>query len=106
MVSSDGIADEVLAVIGHTELDLTSRRCDRFWINDLVVFKGDSLFNGPWCTWQALIVGCEVIVRVSDVVVTSESQTDLDDLGLYLKSVYPETRTNSGDILDNVSMTF
>ena len=38
--------------------------------------------------------------------VTSESQTDLDDFGLYLKSVYPETRTNSGDILNYVGMTF
>jgi hypothetical protein len=38
--------------------------------------------------------------------VTSESQTDLDAFGLYLKSVYPETRTNSGTILDYVGMTF
>ena len=38
--------------------------------------------------------------------VTSESQTDLDDFGLYLKSVYPETPTNSGAILDYVGMTF
>jgi hypothetical protein len=38
--------------------------------------------------------------------VTSESQTDLDAFGLYLKSVYSETRTNSGIILDYVGMTF
>ena len=38
--------------------------------------------------------------------VTSESQTDLDSIGLYLNSVYPETRTNSGERLEYVGMTF
>ena len=47
-----------------------------------------------------------IVLHVDDLMVTSESQTDLDDFGLYLKSVYPETRTNSGDILDYVGMTF
>ena len=47
-----------------------------------------------------------IVLHVDDLMVTSESQTDLDDFGLYLKSVYPETRTNSGDTLDYVGMTF
>ena len=47
-----------------------------------------------------------IVLHVDDLMVTSESQTDLDDFGLYLKSVYPETRTNSGAILDYVGMTF
>ena len=38
--------------------------------------------------------------------VTSESLEDLDAFGLYLKSVYPETRTTSGTLLDYVGMTF
>ena len=47
-----------------------------------------------------------IVLHVDDLMVTSESQTDLDNFGLYLKSVYPETRTNSGEILDYVGMTF
>jgi hypothetical protein len=47
-----------------------------------------------------------IVLHVDDLMVTSESQTDLDAFGLYLKSVYPETRTNSGTILDYVGMTF
>jgi hypothetical protein len=41
-----------------------------------------------------------------DLMVTSESQDDLDSFRLYLKRVYPETRTTSGTILDYVGMTF
>ena len=37
---------------------------------------------------------------------TSECQADLDNFGLYLRSVYPETRTNSGEKLDYVGMSF
>jgi hypothetical protein len=47
-----------------------------------------------------------IAIHVDDLMVTSESQTDLDNFGLYLKSVYPETRTNSGETLDYVGMTF
>ena len=47
-----------------------------------------------------------IVQHVDDLMVTSESQTDLDNFGLYLKSVYPETRTNSGETLDYVGMTF
>ena len=47
-----------------------------------------------------------IVLHVDDLMVTSESQTDLDNFGLYLKRVYPETRTNSGDILDYVGITF
>jgi predicted lactoylglutathione lyase len=47
-----------------------------------------------------------IVLHVDDLMVTSESQKDLDNFGLYLKSVYPETRTNSGETLDYVGMTF
>jgi D-serine dehydratase len=40
------------------------------------------------------------VLHVDDLMVTSESQDDLDTFGLYLKRVYPETRTTSGTILD------
>ena len=41
-----------------------------------------------------------IVLHVDDLLVTSESQTDLDAFGLYLKSVYPETRTNCGTMMD------
>jgi D-serine dehydratase len=47
-----------------------------------------------------------LVLHVDDLMVTSESQDDLDTFGLYLKRVYPETRTTSGTILDYVGMTF
>jgi D-serine dehydratase len=46
------------------------------------------------------------VLHVDDLMVRSESQDDLDTFGLYLKRVYPETRTTSGTILDYVGMTF
>jgi Reverse transcriptase (RNA-dependent DNA polymerase) len=47
-----------------------------------------------------------IVLHVDDLLVTSESQEDLDAFGLYLKSMYPETRTTSGTVLDYVGMTF
>ena len=47
-----------------------------------------------------------IALHVDDLMVTSESLEDLDAFGLYLKSVYPETRTTSGTLLDYVGMTF
>ena len=47
-----------------------------------------------------------IVLHVDDLMVTSECQADLDNFGLYLKSVYPETRTNSGEKLDYVGMSF
>ncbi len=47
-----------------------------------------------------------VVLHVDDLMVTSVNQCNLDSFGKYLKSVYPETRTNSGAILDYVGMTF
>jgi hypothetical protein len=47
-----------------------------------------------------------VVLHVDDLMVTSVNQCNLDSFGKYLKSVYPETRTNSGVILDYVGMTF
>ena len=39
-----------------------------------------------------------IILHVDDLMVTSECQADLDNFGLYLWSVHPETRTNSGEM--------
>ena len=39
-----------------------------------------------------------VVLHVDDLMVTSVNQCNLDSFGKYLKSVYPETRTNSGAI--------
>ena len=38
--------------------------------------------------------------------VTSEGQKSLDKFGLYLKRMYPETRTTTGTILNYVGMIF
>jgi hypothetical protein len=46
------------------------------------------------------------VVHVDDLLVTSVSQPNIDLFGLYLKSVYPETRTASGLIVDYIGMTF
>jgi hypothetical protein len=43
---------------------------------------------------------------VDDLMATSQSQDDLDTFGLFLKSVYQETRTTSGSRLDYIGMTF
>jgi hypothetical protein len=45
-------------------------------------------------------------VYFDDLMVISENQDALDTFGLYLKRVYPETRTTSSTILDYVGMTF
>jgi hypothetical protein len=45
------------------------------------------------------------VLHVDDLMVTYESQDDLDTSRLYLKRVYPETRSTSGTILDYVNMT-
>ena len=46
------------------------------------------------------------LLYVDDLMMTSESQDDLDTFGLYLKREYPVTRITSGTILDFVGMTF
>ena len=46
------------------------------------------------------------VLHMDALMMTSESQVDLDALGLYLESVHPKTRTTSGTKLDYVGMTF
>ena len=43
---------------------------------------------------------------MDDLLVTSENELHIDAFGVYLKSVYPETKTNTGRVLDYVGMTF
>ena len=47
-----------------------------------------------------------IALHVDDLMVTSESQKDLIMSGLYLKRMYPETRTTTGTILNYVGMIF
>jgi hypothetical protein len=47
-----------------------------------------------------------IVLHVDDLMVTSVAQRNLDAFGAYLKTVYPETRTNKGAVLDYIGMTF
>ena len=47
-----------------------------------------------------------IVVHVDDLMVTSVSRLHIDAFGTYLKSVYPETKTSIGRVLDYVGMTF
>ena len=47
-----------------------------------------------------------IVVHVDDLLVTSENRLHIDAFGVYLKSVYPEAKTNTGSISDYVGMTF
>ena len=47
-----------------------------------------------------------IVVHVDDLLVTSISLLHIDTFGTYLKSVYPETKTSLGQVLDYVGMTF
>ena len=47
-----------------------------------------------------------VVLHVDDLFVTSEKFEDLNDLDLYLKSVYIDTKSRTGEVIDFVGMTF
>jgi hypothetical protein len=47
-----------------------------------------------------------IALHVGDLMVTSESQKDVNMFGLYLKRIDPETHTTTGTVLDYVGMTF
>lgn len=47
-----------------------------------------------------------VVVHVDDLFVTSASESNLKAFCSYLKSVYPETKETTGDIIDYIGMTF
>jgi Reverse transcriptase (RNA-dependent DNA polymerase) len=82
------------------------------WYNDLKSkLTADSFVENPYdrCVFNKIGKSgkqISIVLHVDDLMVTSESQDDLDTFGLYLKRVYPETRTTSGTILDYVGMTF
>jgi Reverse transcriptase (RNA-dependent DNA polymerase) len=82
------------------------------WYNDLKSkLTADGFVENPYdrCVFNKIGRSgkqISIVLHVDDLMVTSESQDDLDIFGLYLKSVYPETRTTSGTVLDYVGMTF
>jgi hypothetical protein len=47
-----------------------------------------------------------IVVHVDDLLITSESQSNLDMVDTYLKSVYPETKLCAGLIINYIGMTF
>jgi hypothetical protein len=47
-----------------------------------------------------------LVLHVDDLFVTSENVEDLSDLDIYLKSVYNETKSRTGKVIDFVGMTF
>ena len=47
-----------------------------------------------------------IAIHVDDLLVTSASKANIDEFGRYLQSVYPETRTMSGSVIDYIGMTF
>ena len=47
-----------------------------------------------------------VALHVDDLLCTAVNQKDLDGLGEYMRSVYPETRTKKGRVIDYIGMTF
>jgi Reverse transcriptase (RNA-dependent DNA polymerase) len=82
------------------------------WYNDLKSKLGDNSFvKNPYDRCVFIKIGrsgnqISIVLHVDDLMVTSQSQDDLDTFGLYLKSVYPETRTTSASRLDYIGMTF
>jgi Reverse transcriptase (RNA-dependent DNA polymerase) len=46
------------------------------------------------------------VVHVDDLMVTSVSESDLNDFCAYLKDMYPETKETRGDVVDYIGMTF
>jgi len=47
-----------------------------------------------------------VLVHVDDLFITCINESSLDEFDRYLLSVYPETKTKTGKVLDYVGMTF
>jgi hypothetical protein len=96
-------------------LDEAPYRCvesSLLWYNDLKSKLGDDGFvENPYdrCAFHKFGRSgnqVSIVLHVDDLMVTSQSQDDLDTFGLFLKSVYPETRTTSGTSLDYIGMTF
>ena len=89
-------------------LDKALYRCveaSLLWYKDLKSkLVADGFIENPYdrCLFNKLGSSgkqISIVLHVDDLMVTSEIQKDLDNFGLYLKSVYPETRTNSGETL-------
>ena len=82
------------------------------WYNDLKnKLTADGFVENPYdrCVFNKIGKSgkqISIVLHVDDLMVTCEIEDDLDTFGLYLKSVYPETRTTTGTILDYVGMTF
>ena len=86
------------------ELDKAFYGCveaSALWYNDLrSKLLADGFVENPYdvCVFNKDGKGgnqITVVVHVDDLLVTSVSQLNIDLFGMYLKSVYPETRTSS-----------
>ena len=45
-----------------------------------------------------------IIIHVDDILIVSQSQTDIEHLKAFLRSVYPEIKSKSGPIVDYLGM--
>ena len=113
LMKTDPSYEQFLESNGSMVVQLYERvEASALWFKDL---QGKLLRNGfeqnPYdhCVYNK--VGEDgkqitIVVHVDDLLVTSENRLHIDAFGVYLKSVYPETKTNTGSILDYVGMTF
>ena len=82
------------------------------WYKDLSEkLQADGFQTNPYdmCVFNKICKDGEqitIVLHVDDLMVTSISQGNLDAFGTYLKSVYPETKTQRGSVVDYIGMTF
>jgi hypothetical protein len=82
------------------------------WYNNLKDKLTASEFKSNPCDSYGFNKMCKssaqttVVVHVDDLMVTSASESDLNDFCAYLIAVYPETKETRGDVVDCIGMTF
>ena len=82
------------------------------WYNDLSgKLISNGFMNNPYdnCVFNKVEqdgAQTTVAVHVDDLFVTSAKESNLKAFCSYLKSVYPETKENRGDVIDYIGMTF
>jgi Reverse transcriptase (RNA-dependent DNA polymerase) len=111
LVEADASNDGTMIV----KLDKALYGCvedSNLWYNNLKVkltangFKSipyDSCVFNKMCKRGAQTT---VVVHVDDLMVTSVSESDLNDFCAYLEAAYPETKETRGDVVDYIGMTF
>ena len=81
------------------------------WYEDLrSKLIADGFEENPYdmCVFNKTVDGVQItiVVHVDDLLVTSVEIILIDTFGRYLRSVYPETKTNTGKVLNYIGMTF